>query len=122
MAELPESIHRTSHRVFPYVEASDVVVWSFDDVLAVLDRLVEHRIGVVGGDVYRLVGSKWVHDYAPWSVEQDDLATFERLLERGVLRARRFISSYPRSDEAYFELTLADENDWRGVRDKQRLD
>src|ERR1700719_2880953 len=68
------------------------LAWSREDALNLIELIMEDKIGVLGGDVYKITADRLVPLYDNWSCEFDDEK--DGFL-RSKIESQKYIENYP---------------------------
>lgn len=70
-------------------------VWNKDDIKEILEELLEMKVGVLGGDVYKLERENIKMTYDSWYINDDNSETFYQI---SILKALKYIENYEKNN------------------------
>lgn len=83
------------------------LAWNKEDALALITSIMSDRIGILGGDVYKINSGSLEPLYDNWSYEFNEMESKEIQNTRSKIKSLNYIKNYPiyeRSEEHTSEL------------------
>lgn len=88
--KMPEELKRVSFSIKYSLE----LAWKRDDFIDVIGYLKSHNYGILGGDVYLIIGSETKITYLNWYIDNDENIEWDEYVQKSADKAIDYVNKH----------------------------